>query len=206
MQRRPQGKMNALLPSFSSLTLPQVLAMDLRGFHLSRKMDGRTAQREMLNAVFVGEQMANGDFWAFDLKQIGTHNISGWSKQRRWTMLCSFRDRVKIVPHGTGAEFVEAVFADPTAEGIVGADWQSPFGYDIFKCKRVETFDVRVTEKLRGAIAIEYENQSAGKVALSGQNYELVQPGMVVEIAAANRNASGKFREPRFIRIRYDKV
>ena len=85
-------------------------------------------------------------------------------------MLCSFRDRVKIVPHGTGAEFVEAVFADPTAEGIVGADWQSPFGYDIFKCKRVETFDVRVTEKLRGAIAIEYENQSAGKVALSGQS------------------------------------
>lgn len=197
----------ANFPSFTSLSLKDVFKLDLRGFHLSVKKDGVTAEREMFGALFVGELMPNNDFWAIDIKRIGTQEISKWSKYNRWTALSAFEPRgLKIVPSGFGKEFCESVAADKTIEGFVGANWQAPFGYDIFKWKHQETFDVRVIEKLQGAVAISFENQDAGKVALSGLNYDLVKVGDVIEISAMKRNVSGKFREPKFLKVRHDKI
>ena len=69
----------------------------------------------------------------------------------------------------------------------------------------MQTFDVRVTGKARRALEICFEGQSAGKVALDGARYDLVQIGDMIEISAMKRTASGKFREPRFVRVRPDK-
>jgi ATP-dependent DNA ligase len=199
-------QMTAIFPSFTSLTLKTVLAMDLRHFHLSEKKDGVTAEKELFGARFVGEQMRNGDFWAIDVKRIGGQDVCQLPKRERWQAMQEFSERgLLIVPSGFANEFAEAVAADSAIEGFVGQSWDAPFGYDIFKVKRVKTFAVTVTGKLRGSIAIGYEGHDAGKCALAGRNLELVRVGDVVEIAAMRRNASGKFREPRFIRVRYDK-
>ena len=190
------------------------MTLDLRGFHLSVKKDGRTAEREMFGAVFVGEQMKSGHFWAIDVKRIGEQNVCKLTKRERWKAMQEFSERgLLIVPSGFSNEFAEAVAADSSIEGFCGQAWDAPFGYDIFKWKRQQTFDVRVTEKLRGAIAISYEGQDAGKCALAGRNLDLVRVGDCVEIAAQCRNASGKFREARpvldesgRIKIRHDKM
>ena len=185
----------AILPSFTSLPLKTVLAMDLRGYQITQKMDGRTASKTINGVEVVGEQMPDGSFYAFDLRIKGT-------LRARWEALRSFESPdCQIVPSGYGAEFVEAIFANPKAEGVVLKNWDSGFAVDWAKCKRTETFDVAVTGKLAGAIALSYEGQDAGKCSISGANYDLVQVGDVVEIAAYKRNASGKFREPRFIRL-----
>ncbi len=185
----------AILPSFTSLPLKTVLAMDLRNYQITQKMDGRTAVKELDGFKFIGEQMSDGSFYAFDIDL-------DMGLRARWTVMQAFVGHgIQLVPCGHGAEFVEAVFANPKAEGIVLKNWDSAVGYDWAKCKKMETFDVRVTEKLRGAVAIEFENQSSGKVALSGPNYDAVKVGQVIEISAMKRNVSGKFREPRFVRI-----
>ncbi len=84
---------------------------------------------------------------------------------------------------------------------MVIKNWDTSFATDWAKCKRVETADCVVTGKLRGAIEIAFEGQAAGKCAVSGRNYDLVQIGNIVEIYAFRRNVSGKFREARFVRI-----
>jgi ATP-dependent DNA ligase len=117
---------------------------------------------------------------------------------------CAARYGFRLVKQGRGAEFIEAILANG-GEGVVAKPFSAPFGMDWFKVKRVETFDVTVTAKLRGAIAIAYEGQDAGKCPLAGRNLEFVRVGDVVEIAAYKRYASGKFREPRFVRFREDK-
>lgn len=196
-----------ILPSFTSLALKDVLKMNLGQFHLSIKMDGITAKKQFQDAVIIGEQMPDGKFWAFDIIGIGQEDYTCCSKRFRWSRLCEYASQgLPIVPSGFGKEFFELVAGCDKMEGIVGAHWDGYFGYDIFKWKRNETFDVRVKEKLRGAISIEYQNQDAGKVPIAGKSWDEVQVGQIVEISAVKRYISGKFREPKFLRIRMDKI
>jgi hypothetical protein len=200
-------QMNAFFSSFTSLPLKTALAMDLRRFHLSEKKDGVTAEMELFGARFVGEQMRNGDFWAIDVKRIGQQDVCMLSKRERWQAMQEFSERgLLIVPSGFANSFAEAIASNPAIEGFCGQAWDAPFGNDIFKVKRVETFDVTVTGKVQSAMEISFEGQPAGKCALFGSNWEAVSIGDTVEIVAYRRNQSGKFREPRFLRIRTDKI
>lgn len=173
--------------SFASLPLADVLTMDLRGYQITQKLDGRTATFGNV----VGELMRDGSFHAFDIR-------ADMPLIQRHALIQSVG--CPLVPCGHGREFVEAIFANPANEGVVLKPWDSGFGEGWIKCKRVETFDVTVTGKTASAIEIAYEGQPAGKCALFGENWLSVQIGDIVEIAAYRRNASGKFREPRFIR------
>lgn len=49
--------MTAILPSFTSLPLKTVLAMDLRGYQITQKMDGRTAVKSIGGFEIIGELM-----------------------------------------------------------------------------------------------------------------------------------------------------
>jgi hypothetical protein len=177
-----------VLPSFQSLPLAEVLKMDLRGYQITQKLDGRTAAFGNI----VGEKMRDGSFFAFDIRE-------DLPLRERAALLG--RVGCLRVPCGHGREFVEAVFANPEAEGVCLKPWDSGFCEGWIKCKRVETFDVTVTGKVQSAMEIAFEGQPAGKCALFGSNWEAVSIGDVVEIAAYRRNVSGKFREPRFIRL-----
>jgi hypothetical protein len=204
-------EMNAIkIPRFiyGQLTLADALKFDFRGWHASQKMDGVWQQREFSNSILLGEKMRGGSFYVFDVPIAFGADV----RQRAWIerrealreIARSFPAGMNIAPEGHGAEFLEAVLRGE-GEGIVAKPFSSAFGVNWFKVKRRETFDVTVTAKLRGAIAISYEGQDAGKCALAGLNFDLVNVGDTVEIVAYCRNASGKFRDARFVRPRPDK-
>jgi len=196
-------------PDYRTCDLQAALAFNWRGcdWHLSEKMDGVWTVCDFDGSLVTGETMRDGSFYGFDIAFIAGEDVRrrSWFDRSEALIDCSARYGFRLVKQGSGAEFIEAVLA-AGGEGIVAKPFAAPFGVDWFKVKRVETFDVTVTAKLRGAIAIAYEGQDAGKCPLAGQNLEFVRVGDVVEIAAYKRYASGKFREPRFVRFRHDKL
>jgi len=194
-------------PIYRSTALAAALHWHWQGWHLSRKMDGVWQQREISGSLLVGEAMRDGEFFAFDCPVAYGEDIRRrqWRERGEAMRQIAREAGVNTAPAGHGAEFIEAVLRDG-GEGCVAKPLEGFFGVGWHKIKRVETFDATVTDKLRGAIAISYEGQDAGKCALSGRKFDAVSVGDVVEIAAMQRNVSGKFREPRFIRVRYDKI
>lgn len=194
-------------PRYFSTDLAAALRHDWRGWHLSQKMDGVFSVRTFGDSTLTGETMPDKSFHAFDIVTAYGEDVRRrqW-RERREAMLQIAREAgVATVAEGHGSEFLEALLRDG-AEGAVAKSFDGYFACGWHKIKRVETFDVTVTDKLRGAIAISYEGQDSGKCALSGWKLDAVRVGDVVEIAAMRRNVSGKFREPRFIRVRYDKI
>ena len=198
-------------PLYNETSLADALAFDWRGWHLSEKYDGVWRVNRFANCVVTGEAMRDGRFFAFDIPVAFGQDVRRLSWTEREQALTELFSQLnpKLNWHrcatGSGAEFIEAVLANG-GEGIVAKPFDAKFGEDWFKVKRVQTFDVTVTAKLRGAIAIAYEGQDAGKCPLSGAKWNAAQIGDVIEIEAYRRNASGKFREPRFIRFREDKM
>lgn len=193
---------------YSSMTVADALAFNWRGcWHLSEKKDGVWTVRQFNGSTVTGETMKGGEFYGFDIVTADGQDVRrcAWLDRSQALIDCAARHGFPLVKQGHGAEFIEAILRDG-GEGCVAKRFDAPFGLDWFKCKRVETFDVLVTGKVQSAIEIAFENQPAGKCALFGSNWESVQIGDVVEIAAYRRNASGKFREPRFLRIRRDKM
>ena len=201
--------MNISRPHYHSTSLADALAFNWRGcdWHLSEKMDGVWTVRDFDGSLVTGETMASGEFYGFDIVTHGGEDVRrrSWFDRSAALIDCAARHGFALVKSGTGAEFIEAIIRDG-GEGCVAKPFGAPFGLDWFKIKRIETFDVTVTGKVQSAIEIAYEGQPAGKCALFGSNWESVQIGDIVEIAAYRRNASGKFREPRFLRVRTDKA
>ena len=193
-------------PLYKETSLADALAFNWRGWHLSEKMDGVWTVRDFDGSLVTGETMRDGSFYGFDIVMADNQDVRhcAWLDRRTALIDCAARYGFRLVKQGSGAEFIEAILANG-GEGVVAKPFDAPFGRDWFKVKRVETFDVTVTAKLRGAIAISYQGQDAGKCPLAGRNLEFVRVGDVVEIAAYKRYASGKFREPRFVRFREDK-
>jgi ATP-dependent DNA ligase len=193
--------------SYGVTSLADALRWNWRGWHLSQKMDGIWQQREIADSILIGEAMRGGGFFAFDCPVAYGEDVRrrAWTERREAMRQIAREADVNTAPEGYGVEFLEAVLANG-GEGIVAKPFSSLYGFDWFKVKRRESFDVVVTAKLRGAIAIQFLNQDAGKCALAGRNHDLVRIGDVIEIAAVRRNVSGKFREPKFLRIRRDKM
>lgn len=178
------------------------------GYIADEKKDGRFELLNWQGSVLAGERMRDGFFWAFDVAICQGDDCRRSPLIERREALCSlastFSERMAIVPRGTGGEFLEAVLARG-GEGVVFKHPQGYWGVGQWKAKRIETFDVRVTEKLCNAVSVAFENQAAGRVPVMGRAFDSVRVGDVIEISAYCRTTAGKFREPRFVRLRTDK-
>jgi ATP-dependent DNA ligase len=196
-------------PHFGQMELVRALAFDWRGWHVSQKLDGVWTVRDFDGSILTGEKMKGGQFFAFDVAIAYGADVRRWPwVERREAMRQIARAAgVDTVPEGHGAEFIEAVLRDG-GEGIVAKPWDSFFGVDWVKVKRFETFDCRVIEKhpRKLSLHLSLDGQDAGWcLCLQTAVFDTVQPGDVVEVRTYGRHASGKFREPRFFRIRRDK-
>lgn len=69
------------------------------GYLYTEKKDGVFAVRQMLGAIFVGEAMRDGSFWAFDVVRIGGDDIARLPLREHWSALLPFaEDGLQIVP------------------------------------------------------------------------------------------------------------
>jgi ATP-dependent DNA ligase len=195
------------------MELKDALAQSWRGWQLSEKMDGRFAVRQFAGCTVTGEAMRDGRFYAWDIATAFGEDIRRRQWPERDEAITELFNRLppKLNWHrpatGHGAEFIEAVL-HAGGEGVVAKPNWGYFGIHFTKIKRVETFDVKIVTKhpTKYSVAIEYDGQPAGNVAVLFGRYDEVAPGDVIEIAAYGRTAKGCFREPRFIRTRKDKA
>jgi len=195
-------------PTIRPITLAEGLEFSGKGYIADEKKDGRFELLNWQGSIIAGERMSDGFFWAFDVANCQGDDCrrSPLTDRREAlaSLASSFDSRMAIVPSGFGGEFIEAVLRDG-GEGVVFKHPEGYWGVGQFKAKRIETFDVRVTEKLRGSVAISFQNQDAGKCPIFGKAFESVKAGDMIEISAFCMTASGKFREPRFVKLRPDK-
>jgi ATP-dependent DNA ligase len=197
-------------PSYTSASIAAALRWHWQGFHLSEKKDGIWQQRELCGSVIVGEAMKNGSYHAFDVAVAFGQDVRhrAWSERREALLEIArrFPAGMSIVPEGHGAEFLEAVLCDG-GEGIVAKPWAAPFGVNWIKVKRTETFDAVVVElnHARASIRLALTGEDCGWMPCRAA-FDRIRLGDVVEIEAYGRHASGKLREARFKRIRWDKA
>jgi len=196
-------------PEYAVLDLPAALAGDWSGYHVSEKMDGRWHELAIGANRIVGELMPDGTFFAFDIPIFDGRDIRQRPKAERLEILDTFKLRRPPAPMpGESAEdFIRRTLAGG-GEGAVISNLESPWGCDIWKAKRVQTFDCVVTDlhpdKLSLHLALAGEDVGWCP-CLRQSAFDAIRRGDVVEVAAYGRHASGKFREPRFIRVRHDK-
>lgn len=199
-------------PSYNALVVSAALKSNWCGWHLSEKMDGVWAVRELADCSVVGEAMRDGRFFAFDIPRAFGEDI----RPRPWIERSAALDELfarlnpKLNWHrcatGNGSEFIEAILARG-GEGVVCKPWQAPFGVAWCRVKHTETFDAVVVElnHTRGSIRLALAGEDCGWVPCHAA-FDRIRLGDVVEIEAYGRHASGKLREARFKRIRHDKM
>lgn len=197
-------------PHYASLPLADALRERWRGCHLSQKMDGVWSVRELGGSIYTGEAMKAGGFHVFDVCRVCGQDVRWLPWIERRAALLELASRFpagwNIANEGHGPEFIEAVLR-AGGEGVVAKSWQSAFGIGWTKIKRVETFDCTVAEMdiARGSIRLDMNGEDCGWCPCQ-RAFHSVRLGDVVEVAAYGRNASGKFREARFVRVRTDKT
>lgn len=179
-------------------------------WRVEEKMDGVWKVREIGGALVAGEQMRNGDFYAFDMAEFAGQDLRGEPLRFRLQALDELTARNGLLrpAHGRGGDFLAEVLGRG-GEGVVAKHLDSTWNQAFWKCKRLETFDCAVSDASGPllSVAIEFEGVPAGRVpVLSLSVREALLNGDVIEIAAQSRHPSGKFREPRFIRMRPDKM
>lgn len=201
-------------PRYSVLPLKDALGTSWRGFHLSEKMDGIYAVRRFNGCAVTGESMKDGRFFAWDIPIAFGEDIRGrkWSEREQVLTELFSKLNLKMNWHrcatGSGAEFLEAVLANG-GEGVVAKPFDSAFGIDWIKCKRSETHDCIVTEKHQSKLSIHI---SEGRIdrgwcaVLASDSFSKIRVGDIVEIECYGVTAKDKFREPRFVRPRADKI
>jgi ATP-dependent DNA ligase len=198
-------------PRYGTCDLKSALGFDWRGWHISRKIDGCWRQREIADSLIIGEAMRDGHFFAFDCPVAYGEDVRrrSWTERREALLEIArtFPAGMSIAPEGHGAEFIEAVLRDG-GEGVVAKPFAAHFGFDWVKVKRVETHDCTVIEihPFKHSVHLSENGIDRGWCPCPGKSFDLVKAGDVVEVTAYGRHASGKFREARFVRVRYDKA
>lgn len=170
-----------------------------------KKLDGRWCVREFSGSVVIGEQMPDG-FHAFDIINISGQNIAREPLRFRLAVLADFireHSEIKPVRAGNGGEFLEAILRDG-GEGVVAKRLSSPYDAAWFKCKRRETHDLVVTEIHDRKQSVRLGDR--GWCSIPGRKFESVRVGDVIEVACHSIHASGRLREPVFVRVRQDKT
>jgi ATP-dependent DNA ligase len=173
------------------------------------KLDGRWATLEIDGCFLVGERMPDGRFIAFDMVFIKGVYVAAFPLWKRLAHLDRMFPGIPRPRRGPGAEFLEAILAEG-GEGVVAKNLRLPFGAEWHKCKRIQTFDLRVVEKYPlGAAALVLADAATGEPrgkCACWRGLETIAVGSIVEIAAYGLTAQGKLREPRFLRCRPDKT
>ncbi len=199
-------------PSFIEIPLAEGLAWgDEPTFIFEEKMDGIWSVQKHGGAILCGEKMRNGDFYAFDLVALDGQDLRGENLRQRLTLLDDYARRqstpILRPARGNGGAFLHQVLARG-GEGVVAKRLDSRFGDYWHKCKKVETFDLVITEKhpVKATIRLSTLDtaEDVGWCPCRAA-YDRLTVGDIVEIAAFSRTANGKLREPRFLRRRTDK-
>lgn len=196
-------------PAYGNLSIADALKTNWAGFHVSEKVDGCWHQLEIGNSVIVGELVKDGRFFAFDCPVYQGEDIRHRPTAERFAMLDSFRLLRATTPHTSEspAQFLQRILAEG-GEGIVGRRLDSPFWDSPIKVKGVATYDCTVSDVGGGqlSIGLAYQGSDAGRCPCRDlATLDSLKVNDVVEICAAGRHPSGKFREARFLRIRRDK-
>lgn len=169
-------------------------------------MDGRWTVKEVGSSIICGETMKDGRFFAFDIPFLDGIDIRRAPLKERIETLNRFS--FLRPSRGNGAEFLQSVLSRG-GEGVVVKYLNGSFDNTWFKCKRIETFDLKVSEKVLGKMSIRLSDSITGEdrgCCACFSEYDAIKTGMIVEISAFSMTAKGKLREPRFIRIRHDKT
>lgn len=193
-------------PRFVSIPLADGLRWTGGGdWVYQEKKDGVWALREWRGATLAGEQMRNGDFWAFDVLKIQGDDCRRFQlRDRLRELVCmssDFDGGMRLIPSGSGGEFLEAVLSRG-GEGVVAKRLDQPYGATWTKCKRLETFRCVVVEKdLSGKRSVRVAALETGKelgsCGLFGEKFEAVRVGSVLKIEAFGLTPAGRMREPR---------
>lgn len=111
--------------------------------------------------------------------------------------------RTRLVPAGSGGEFLEAVIRDG-GEGVVAKRLSAPYGDTWWKCKRIETEENIVAElhPRKSSVCLTQHGRDCGWLTINCGSSAV---GDVVEVRFHSRHLSGKLREPGFVRSRPDK-
>ena len=164
-------------------------------------------------------ELVGGTYYAFDLLEANGQDLRRQPlRERKATLLALqplFPDWIRPIPTArpgqSGSEYLQAVLR-AGGEGCVAKQLSAPYGCQWFKAKRLETFDVVVIgpATLTRSVSIGQYSDGAlvdcGKVSVFNPGtLESLRPGDVLEIAAECRTAKGKFRSPRFLKLRTDK-
>ncbi len=160
-------------------------------------------------SLFNAEQMPDGSIILNDLIFLDGQDLRREPTRVRWAELqrCEVRGaRCQVCASGNGGELLEAILARG-GEGVVAKAWEAPFGVNWYKCKRSETFDLRISEidYARGSLRLASEAGEDRGWCPARAAFEALRPGQIVEVAALCLTAKGKLREPRFVRVRKDK-
>jgi len=178
------------------------------GWRYEEKIDGVWRTMGWMGFDLCGEEK-DGAFYAFDVVALGGQDLRRKPLRERLAQLDEIERLapgcLKRPAIGNGAEFLEAVLARG-GEGVVAKLLDAPYGQPWHKCKRVQTFDLVVTDKAAPSIRLatvqgEDRGWCCARAALDG-----IQIGDIVEVAAYSLTAQGKLREPRFVRVRKDKM
>ena len=164
--------MNVTRPQFQSVPLTAGLKWPGgAGWRVEEKMDGVWAVREFGRSFVCGEAMKDGRFIAFDLPIFEGQDLRREPLRNRLALLADLergelRGQFLRPATGTGGEFLEAVLARG-GEGVVRKHLDGTWRDVWEKCKRVETFDLRVVDKdpFRGSLYLAtIEGEPRGKV------------------------------------------
>lgn len=170
----------------------------------------------LTKCVFDGE-LVGAVYWVFDmLVDDAGEDIRRRPLRERRAALAAlsslFPEWICLIPSGRGGEFLEAVLA-AGGEGIVAKHSESLYGAPEawIKCKRFTTEDCIVAEIHPSKASVRLEQirgkgrVNCGWASTYGLDLPRLHLGDVVEIKCHSRHASGRFREPRIIRLRPDK-
>lgn len=207
-------------PSYGIMPVSAALAAPWSGWHLSRKADGVCVRREWNGCAVWGDAMRDGRLMVWEIERAFGEDVTAlpWAGGRDAALAELFAHlnpklNWQRCATGSGTEFIEAMIdaalADNTPDVVVAKPMDAPFGTELVKVKLAETFDVTVADATGGSlsVAIEFEGQPAGRCPVASlAALESLRAGDVIEIVAACRLPSGKFREPRFLRARPDKA
>ena len=192
-------------PKYGVTSIDAALEFHWQGYHISEKMDGCWHELSIGESVIVGEMMPDGRFFAFDIPIYQGQDIRKKKTSERLNILDGFNLLRPATPETgeTPAQFIKRII-DAGGEGIVAKALDCPFGAKTFKVKRVETHDCNVVERhaTKRSVRLELDGEDVGWCKVGSR----VHIGDIIEVKCMKRTASGKLREPIFIRSRPDKL
>ena len=172
-----------------------------------------------LAGVALDGELVGNVYFVFDVLERNGEDLRALPlRERRADLLALqplFPDWIQPIPTArpgmAGGEYLQAVLRDG-GEGCVAKRLSAPYGCQWFKAKRLETFDVVVISPAGFARSVEIGQYNDGALVDCGKvsvfslgTLDNLRPGDVLEIAAQGRTVKGKFREPRFLKVRTDK-